>query len=499
VEGSRAPLTKIVARGAIINAGATLIAGGLFAIRNLVAASLMAPETLAVWTIAGVILVTAMSLRGVGVVERFVADRDRPAREAFNDAFSVGLLFSALVAVIVALLAPLFTVVYDDSRMLLPIIAVAGLILMDGLKFPIWWHYRELRFGTQRALMLADAGGSVIFAIPLLAIGWDYWGLIAGAGIASVCSIIFAWAISPHPRATIPTRETIRRYTSFGGPVLGFAVVAIAGGHLAYLAVRHSSGLEALGWLAVAGFPFIVAERLVAVLNQSIYPALVRRGQESRERATELMQRMVWALLAPGLFLIAAVAPWLVPAGLGHDYENAGWLMSVVAIGSLIREFGFAFSVIIMSTGNTRALGRFAVLYLVAALVIVIPGTLAWGMVGYAATLPVVELMFASERWRILRRLLPTVNLFRDAAVDLSVALLPALGALAGLLLTDGESWGFRLTFAALLALEGVLVLIWHYWPLARQLLAAVRHGQLGARERTEQPAPIVTAAAAPI
>ena len=25
---------------------------------------------------------------------------------------------------------------------------------MDGLKFPIWWHYRELRFGTQRTLML---------------------------------------------------------------------------------------------------------------------------------------------------------------------------------------------------------------------------------------------------------------------------------------------------------------------------------------------------------
>ena len=58
-------------------------------------------------------------------------------------------------------------------------------MLTDALKFPVWWHYRELRFGTQRALMLTDAAASVAFAIPLLALGWEYWGLIAGAALAS--------------------------------------------------------------------------------------------------------------------------------------------------------------------------------------------------------------------------------------------------------------------------------------------------------------------------
>ncbi len=498
MEGSRAPLTKLVARGAVINGLAQLVAGALFALRNIIGASLMAPETLAVWTIAGVILITAMSLRGVGVVERFVADRDRPAKEAFDDAFSVGLMFSAIVAAIVALLAPLFAVIYDDGRMLLPILAVAGLVVMDGLKFPVWWHYRELRFGTQRLVAVADAAGAVLFAIPLLALGWDYWALIAGAALASVCTMGLAWAISPHPRLKRLNREVVHRYASFSGPVLSFAIVAIAGGHLGYLAVRHSSGLEALGWLAVAGFPFLIAERGIAVLNQSVYPALVRRGQESRERATELMQRMVWAVLAPVMFGIAAVAPWVVPAGLGDDYYTAGWLMTVVALCTLIREFGFPFSVVIMSTGNTRALGRFALLYLVAALVFVIPATLIWGMVGYAASLPLVECMFASERVRVLRKLLPGANLFRNFGGDILAAALPGLGALVGMLLTDGWSWGWRLLFAGLLAFEGVLVVVWRYLPLAKQLLGAIRHGSPVPTASTPL-VPVAAPAAAPL
>ena len=330
--------------------------------------------------------------------------------------------------------APILTLAYDDSRLLLPLIAVGGLVVMDGLKFPIWWHYREMRFGTQRTLMVADAAGAVIFAIPLLAIGWDYWALIAGAAIASACTIVFAWAISPHPRAKRPTRETINRYASFGGPVLAFALVAVVCGHLGYLAVRHSDGLEALGWLGVAGFPYLVSERLANVLNQSVYPALVRRGEASRERAVELMQRMIWALLAPALLVLAATAPWLLPAAIGDDYETAGWLMSVVAVASIMHQFGFPFAIVVMSTGSTRAIGRFSVIYLVAAFVVVLPATLAFGVVGWAATLPVVELMFGVERWRIMRDHLPGANLFRDAGVDLVFAALPALGALAGLL-----------------------------------------------------------------
>jgi len=495
VEGSRTALTNVVARGTIINGIASLIAGGLFAVRNLVAAAMMSPTALAVWTVAGVVLVTAMALRGVGVVERFVAERDRPAREAFDDAFSVGLMFGALVAVIVAILAPLLTFAYDDSRLLLPLLAVAGLIVLDGVKFPIWWHYRELRFQTQRSLMLFDAAASVIFAIPLLVIGWDYWGLIAGAALASCVSTVLVWAISPHPRAKRPTREMIRRYTSFGGPVLTFALVGIVCGHLGYMVVRHVGGLEALGWLGVAGFPFVVSERLTAVLNQSVYPALVRRGVAARERATELMQRTVFAGVAPLMFLIAAVAPWLLPAAIGEEWQNAGYLMAVVAATTVIRQFAFTFTVIVMSTGTTSVINRFSAIYVAAAVLVVIPATFAFGMIGYAATLPVVELMLAAERWRVVRAALPGVNLFARMPVDLVYAALPGVGALVALLITPDRPWGERVALVVLLAFEGVLALVWRHRALAGTLLSALKRPP-AAPEQAPEPSVGVPAAA---
>lgn len=490
-QGSRT-LTQLVARGTVINAAASAIAGGLFAVRNLIAAAFMGPTGLAVWAVSGAVLLTATALRGVGVVERFVADRDRPAREAFNDAFSVGLLFSTAVGLVVAIATPIFALAYDDDRLYWALLAVAGLVVADGLKFPIWWHYRELRFGTQRALMLADAIGSVAFALPLLAWGWEYWGLIAGAAIASVFTIVLAWVVGPRPRPSIPTRETIRRYTSFGGPILGFALVGVLITHLGYLTLRHSVGLEALGYLAVAALPYLAAERLSSVLNQSVYPALVQRGESSREQATETMQRIVWAIMAPILFAIATTAPFLIKSALGDVWATAGLLMSVVALGTVIRMFGFTFAVAVMSTGRTREIGRFAVIYLLVAIFVVIPFTFAFGLAGYSVGIIIVELLLARERWRIMRQVLPGANLFRGlSGDDLVVALLPAICAGAAFAATPGMSGPGRLALATVLGLIGAVPVVIRHLPLARFMLAGLRGSR--ADQEPEQPlAPMI-------
>jgi len=474
-DGAAGQLTKIVARGAVVNFVASLVAGLLFVSRNIIAAASMGPAQMAVWAVAGLVLFTAMALRGVGVVERFVADRDRPAEDAFADAFAVGLLFSCIVGGVVAALAPLLAYAYDDPRLLGPLLAVAGLVAADGLKFPVWWHYRELRYGRQRLVLVADAAGSVLFALPFLWIGWDYWALIMGAAIASAGTIVLVWVMGPRPRVRRPTREAIGRYAVFSGPVLAFALVAAAMGQLGYLTVRHVEEIQVLGWLALAGLPFVVAERLVGVLNQTIYPALVKRSGASNERATEVMQRLAWAVTAPFLFLVAGVAHWIVPLGLGGAWETAGDLMVLLALCTVVHQFAFPFSVAVMSTGETRAIGRFALVFGVTGMFVVIPLTLAFGLVGYGAGLIVAELATAVERWRILHRIFPGADLFRDLADDLFVAALPGLGAFAALAATPGSSWAFRIGLGFVLGTLGLIAVALRHRPLIELLLRSLR------------------------
>lgn len=469
------PLTRTVTRGAVINLAAALVAGVLFASRNIVAAAFMGPAQMAVWAVAGVVLFTAMALRGVGVVERFVADRDRPAEEAFDDAFSVGMLFSFIVGGIVALLAPLLALAYDDWRMFGPLLAVAALVAADGLKFPIWWYYRELRYGRQRAVLVADAAGSVLFALPFLWMGWDYWALIMGAAIASTATILVVWVMGPRPHARRPTREIVRRYAVFSGPVLAFALVGAFLAQLAYVVLRHVESIQVLGWLALAGLPFVVAERLVSVLNQSVYPALVQRSGASRERATEVMQRLAWAVTAPFLFVVAGTAHWLVPLALGPEWATAGDLMVLVALCTVIHQFAFPFSVAVMSTGDTRAIGRFAVVYGVTGLFVVVPLSLAFGLVGYGAGIVVAELIMSFERWRIMHALLPGANLFAELADDLFVAAIPGLAAFTALATTAGSAWSFRIGLGVAIGSAGLVIVALRHRPLLDLLLASLR------------------------
>ena len=148
------------------------------------------------------------------------------------------------------------------------------------------------------------------------------------------------------------------------------------------------------------------------------------------------MQRMILGAARTGAVLVlAAIAPWLLPAAIGDEWQTAGWLMAVVASRSMMpavrlpvrgdrdehRHDAARSGDSRRSTSSRRSW-------------IVIPATLAFGVVGWAATLPVVELMFggravadhAATTYRA-----PTSS--EDAGVDLVFAALPAIGALAGL------------------------------------------------------------------
>ena len=78
--------------------------------------------------------------------------------------------------------------------------------------------------------------------------------------------------------------------------------------------------------------------------------------------------------------------------------------MSVVAIGSVIHLFGYPFAVVVMSTGKTRAIARFGVLFVACAAILVIPATLLFGLEAYAVTILLTEAILALERWRIIHR-----------------------------------------------------------------------------------------------
>jgi O-antigen/teichoic acid export membrane protein len=293
---------------------------------TLVVIRLLTPSDYGLLAMATVVIGFLAMLSDLGLGQALVQRAD-VSEEVLRRMVAAILLSHGLLAVGVALAAPLVALVFDEP-------AVTPIVRVLCLQFPIAAFgvvpdallQRRMEF---RARSMVDLTGTVIGASTTLALalmGKGVWALVAGSITVHLARAIGLNLCAPFLGRPQFSVRGLRVYLRFGGNltlshvlwfVLSQADLFIAGRWL---------GKEALGvYSTTMHLASLPNQRIAALINQLAFPAFSRIQDDRRRVAMNtLLGIRVLALCGfPICWGISSLAPELVQVALGPKWHEA--------------------------------------------------------------------------------------------------------------------------------------------------------------------------------
>ncbi len=410
----RSELRRRTARGAVINGGFLAGTEGLVLLQGLIVTVILGPQAIGLYGIVTTTAMTIVALKRVGIDEAYVQQDEQGQEHEFQRAFTLELVFSLVLAIVIAASAPAIAAIYGDDRLLALTLAVAYLPVAFALQAPTWIFFRRMDFVRQRLLQAVIPVVTFVVTVPLAA--WTdlgVWSLVAGPLVGNAAGILAANRISPYRLKLRFDRDARARYLRFSWPILVNAVALLVIQQGQVLAFTLHDGLAAAGYITLAATLTRYADRADMIVANTIYPAIcavqdrVRTLEELFVKSSRLT--MMWAIpFCTGFILFA---PDLVHFILGDTWIPAIVLLQGLAAAAALQQIGWNWFSFYRAVGNPRPQAVESIVMGVAFAALAIPGLLVWGSAGFVWGRVAGALATLVVRRHYVRRLLPGVEL----------------------------------------------------------------------------------------
>jgi len=459
-------MRRAAGRGLIVNLGFDFALQALVLVQTLLVSRLLGPGRMGLLTLAFVAVGAGQSLREFGSHEKLVQEREIDLPLAYSVAFTLEMLFSTAVFLLIAGLSPLVAFLYHRPA-LVPMICVLGLTIYTTafLNLPSALYLRELEY--RRRNIITSIGPAVNFTVTvtLALAGAGVWSPIAGAVAALVASGgVIAWAAPLRPRIRL-NRAITQRFIRYGWPLWIAGVLGIATAWGGTAVISAVMGISALGYFALSQALAQRAFRLDSLIGQTIFPALCRAPEdlEGQRRAFTVTNRITVMWAGPIGFGLAIFAPDLVRFILGSKWEPAVALFVAQGFAVAVGSVGYSWDVFFRARAETRPTLVISAIGTAWVFLILLPVVVLGGLKGAAWAIATMGPIAVFARQAMMRRLFPGLNLFLNARREFLASGTAALLAL-GLRWATGPPttvvWfaGVVVLFVALSALMFLIV-----------------------------------------
>lgn len=460
-EGGRRART---ARGTLINS----IYQVFFAFVNLLkragVAIFLTQEEFGLWGIILGVLLTLTWLKQIGIVDKYIQQREADQELAFQKAFSMELVVSIFYFVVVALALPLYGLAYGHWEIVLPGLVLATAMIVNAFQAPWWIRYRQLDYKGQRLLTGIDPLVSAACMFTLGALGLGYWGLVLGSLAGTVVGAIACVVTSPYRLRFRLDRATARSYASFSWPLLALGLTQLAVIQATLLVATHSVGLAAVGAIGLVTSIAAFSDRVDGIIGQTIYPAVCAVAHR-KEALSEIFVKsnrvaLMWGM--PFAVALAIFADDLVHYVFGPEWNSSVELFVVVGLACGFGQLAFNWSVFMRAVGRTRPLFVASLWQLATFVVFTGPAIVLYGLDGFAAGFVAATLVQIVVRTVYMRALLGHFDVVRQGLRAVAPTVPAAAIVLAGrALLPDVGADGLRVI--AELTIYAVAVLLATY------------------------------------
>lgn len=322
-------------------------------------ARLLPPEAFGLVAYAGVLFTLGQVLANQGFALAIV-QRERLDPEHIDTAFWTGLCLSlALTGLFFVLAEPIATLAREPE--LAPLLPWLSLGLPLGALSAVHQALlqRELRYRplALRALLAATAGGLSGIAAALS--GFGVWSLVIQQLVNGSIGVLVLWTSSDWRPGLRVSRTHFRDLFHFGINIVGSNLARFVANRSDRLLIGYLLGPAELGIYVIA---FRTIQTLTDVVNgagrQVAMPVFSRmQGDKDRVRRALYSATRITSLISfPAFAGIAALAPVLVPALFGSQWDASIPIMRILAFLGIIQSLQYNGAVMIAMGKPTWAL-----------------------------------------------------------------------------------------------------------------------------------------------
>jgi O-antigen/teichoic acid export membrane protein len=452
-------LRRRAARGTLINGVFLIALTGLGLIRGFVLARFLTQDDYGIWAILVTSFGTLVFLKEVGVSDKYIQQADLDQEKAFQRAFSIELVMTGAVTLLIAAIVPLVAWAY--GRWEIVPVGLVGLISVPAMAFqaPLWVWYRRMDYFKQRLLSSADPIVGFAVAVGLAAAGAGYWALVLGLLAGTLSTSLLAVVTSPYKLRWNLDGAVVKEYVSFSLPILGASMAGLIVAQGSIIATAATLGVAGAGIVALASTVVQFADRVDAIVTGTLYPAICRVADrkdilfESFVKSNRLA--LMWAM--PFGVGLALFAEDLVRFGIGERWRPAIGLLQAFGLIAAVNHLGFNWSAYFRARADTKPIAIASGITTVAFVLITLPLLIFGGLQGFGWGMAAMMATQLVCRGYFLRRLFVGFRLLPHA-VRAVTPVLPGAGAVLLVRALDGGE-RTALMAAGQLALFAVVVL----------------------------------------
>lgn len=444
---------------------------GIFS--SAILARLLTPDDFGLVVIGTSFLGIVQMLSELSLANALIRMRETAAAH-YHTAWTLGLIRSGLVAIIVVLTAPLVAESMHEPRVI-PILWTLAAVTIIGsfesirlVDFQIDMNFNGV-FRYQLVARLASLPVTLILAVILR----SYWALVISTLVTSVVTVCYSYILAPYrPRLSLSAWRDLFDFSKWA--VLGTYLAIIDNYSITFL-LGWIGGARQLGLYQVSQqIAALPASEIAAPIRPPLYAAFARLLDNPPELARTFTEGFgfLFLVVTPMSLGIFVTAPMIAPLALGPQWSGAPAMIEAVVFYALFDAFGHYPQNLFVVMNRQPRLLALASVFLAVRVPAAIYGGWVWGATGavygmvasalfgavfwFAASLPLVKVRAGAVVQAIWRSTLAgTIMVFALLGLRLFWPVEHAYGPLAIQLLS----------FAVLGSLLhiGVLLLLWQW------------------------------------
>lgn len=413
-------------------------------------------------------------------------------RRLYDGAWTIKILRSLAVSVLLVLLAPAVARFFEEPRVeaVIYVLAAAGLILSFE-NIGVVEFRKHLAFEMEFLYLLASRSLATVTTVLSALIWRNYWVLIAGILVHKTAQVALSYALHDYrPRLSF---EGIPHLFQFSKWMIVQNILHGLNQRMPGWVIARLAGVGTLAFYEVAAeIATLTTTELRAPIRRALYPGFAKMADDRKALHQAFCD--AYALMAViGLPLpvgLVLTAPLLVQVFLGAQWISAVPVIEVLGFYGLVQALGSSSHVVYLAVNRPSITARLAGLQSLILLPLLVTGATAAGARGaaWALTITAVVILFA-DFFVVFRVLgIGPQRIFTALARPITgiAAMLAGLIPLR-LLVPTPESWiGSALCLGAFVVTGGVLYVgtvsaLW-YWSgrpegAERHILSALKEG----------------------
>ena len=405
-----------------------------------VLARLLTPADFGIVALASGISGTLESFAAVGVEDALVREK-APSRALYDTGFTINILRSALVALVLVAIAVPLSAFLRDQRLTSVIFVFAALLMVTAFSNIGTVDFRrDLAFEREFLLLIIPRILGMAVTVGVALTWHSYWALIAGIATNRLGQLIASYVMHPY-RPTFSLRAW-RNLAGFSSWTWALSIAMSLRDRSDTFVLGHVLGDVSVGTYAMGSeIPNLTTTEIVGPLSRACFSGF-SAAQHAGEDVGRLYLRVIAAvsLLAfPAGVGISAVAAPAVRLLLGPQWSAVVPLVQLLGPVCTTTTFGLMGASLLTSHGMLSVQFRIIVVVALLRLGFLLALIPRFGVMGAAIAASIgVAVEYSSY-------LVITMHRFRIAPREIAWALwriLAALGVMTLVLMWSGLGWG---------------------------------------------------------